>query len=155
MPQHHYTFVTTWKIPAPLSEVWAQLADVEGWPAWWKGVKNVEVITLAPENAGIGTKVKSQWKSWLPYTISFSIEVIDLDPGKKLSVAARGDLNGVGTWELHEKAGTTTATYTWSVSTAKPWMNLVAPIAKPLFAHAHHTIMRWGERGLSAMLAKE
>ena len=38
----------------------------------------------------------------------------------------------------------TAVVYEWNVSTTKPWMNLLAPIARPLFAWNHDWVMRNG-----------
>ncbi len=42
--------------------------------------------------------------------------------------------------------------YEWNVKTTKAWMNLLAPIAGPVFRWNHDTIMRWGEEGLKMRL---
>ena len=42
--------------------------------------------------------------------------------------------------------------YEWNVATTKPWMNLVAPIARPIFAHNHDVVMGWGGEGLARLL---
>ena len=44
----------------------------------------------------------------------------------------------------------TAVTYEWNVSTTKTWMNLLAPVARPVFAYNHDMVMRWGGEGLAA-----
>ena len=39
--------------------------------------------------------------------------------------------------------------YEWRVHTTKPWMNLLAPVAKPIFAWNHDWVMRNGGTGLA------
>lgn len=148
----HYTFVTEWKLRAPLSAVWDHLLHIEGWPDWWPGVLEATILTNNGHLDGVGSTIRMKWRSWLPYTLSFTLTITEVTQGVRLSATAHGDLNGTGVWEFAERDGTTYATYTWSVSTSKPWMNLVAPVARPLFAHAHHVIMRWGEQGLWRVL---
>jgi hypothetical protein len=46
----------------------------------------------------------------------------------------------------------TVVRYHWSVKTAKAWMNLLAPIARPLFEWNHDVLMRWGGEGLAKLL---
>ena len=43
-------------------------------------------------------------------------------------------------------------TYEWNVHTTKAWMNVIGPVAKPLFAHNHDVVMRWGGEGLAQRL---
>jgi hypothetical protein len=42
--------------------------------------------------------------------------------------------------------------YEWNVTTSKRWMNLVAPVARPVFAWNHDVVMRWGGEGLAREL---
>lgn len=35
---------------------------------------------------------------------------------------------------------------------AKPWMNWLAPLARPIFEWNHNVLMRWGEKGLKRLL---
>jgi hypothetical protein len=68
---------------------------------------------------------------------------------------ARGELAGTGRWRLFEEDGeapVTAVVYEWNVSTTKPWMSLLAPIARPLFAWNHDWVMRNGGRGLADLL---
>jgi hypothetical protein len=156
MKLHHYTFVTTWHFQAPLVNVWVHLADVELWPSWWKGVKHTKILEHQGKHGGVGTVIATTWKSWLPYTISFVLTILESNP-KTLRIVAKaeGDLSGTGTWEFSHTNGITTAVYTWSVSTTKPWMNFIAPFARPVFAHAHDVVMQWGEDGLKKLLESE
>ena len=43
----------------------------------------------------------------------------------------------------------TAVVYEWNVRTTKQWMNLLAPIARPVFAWNHDTVMGWGGEGLA------
>jgi len=45
-----YSFLTTWCVAAPLERVWDVLSDPEGYPEWWKGVR--EVTVLEPGEGG-------------------------------------------------------------------------------------------------------
>ena len=39
-----------------------------------------------------------------------------------------------------------------SVQTTKGWMNLLAPIARPVFSWNHNVVMNWGAKGLASRL---
>ena len=45
--------------------------------------------------------------------------------------------------------------YDWNVVTTKPWMNLLAPVARPLFKWNHDAVMNWGAEGLARRLGVE
>jgi hypothetical protein len=63
-----------------------------------------------------------------------------------------GELAGGGTWRLYEQDGTTAALYEWNVRTTRPWMNLLAPVARPVFAWNHNWVMARGGEGISELL---
>ena len=46
----------------------------------------------------------------------------------------------------------TAAVYEWNVRTTKRWMNLVGPIAGPVFRWNHDQVMRLGGEGLARHL---
>jgi hypothetical protein len=46
----------------------------------------------------------------------------------------------------------TTVKDTWEVRTTKGWMNLLAPIARPIFAWNHAASMRQGDEALAKLL---
>ena len=149
-----YRFETTWKLRAPIDAVWSAILQIDRWPEWWKGV--VAVRSLAPgDEKGIGAVRRYVWRSWLPYTLEFDMESTRIEPPRLLEGRASGELAGRGLWQLEEAAGVTSARYTWEVRTARPWMNLLAPIARPAFAWNHDYVMRNGARGLARLLNAE
>ena len=46
----------------------------------------------------------------------------------------------------------TAALYEWNVHTTRAWMNLLTPLARPIFAVNHDYVMRNGGRGLAKLL---
>jgi hypothetical protein len=78
--------------------------------------------------------------------------VSDLDEPRAMSGRASGALVGDGHWRLFEQNGVTAVTYEWNVRTTKAWMNMIGPLARPLFAYNHDVVMRWGGEGLARRL---
>jgi uncharacterized protein YndB with AHSA1/START domain len=147
-----YDFVSVWNIDAPLPAVWELIKDADTWPEWWPGaLSNVE---LTPGDAdGIGSIRRSVWKSRLPYKLEFDSELVRIEAQRLIEVGAFGHLEGRGSWHFAEiDQRSTRVQYDWTVKTTKPWMNLLAPVAKPFFRCNHDVIMRWGEEGLNQRL---
>jgi hypothetical protein len=53
---------------------------------------------------------------------------------------------------VFEEDGVTAVVYDWNVRTTAPWMNLLAPIARPFFRWNHDVVMGWGGEGLARLL---
>ena len=149
---NYYEFITIWRFDAPIEKVWEEIKSSETWSDWWKGVLKTEELK-AGDAQGVGKIVRSTWKSKLPYELVFDSEVLRIEPMTTIESRAFGELDGNGLWTLTaEDSNTTHVRYDWRVKTTKPWMNLIAPLAKPFFRWNHNVIMNWGGAGLAKKL---
>ncbi len=146
-----YTFVTLWRFRAPVDAVWALLHDAEAWPAWWRGVEQVEALA-AGDALGVGTVRRFTWKSVLPYRLRFDLRVTRIEKPFALEGEAFGELEGAGRWSLEADGDWTRVRYDWTVRTTRPWMNALAPLLKPAFRWNHDVVMRRGAEGLGRRL---
>jgi hypothetical protein len=132
--------------------VWAEIERPEKWPEWWPGLEAVREVE-AGDALGVGSVKEFVFKSFLPYTLSFHGRFIEVVPPRRFRVAAVGELEGTGILELSESGDqTTNSTFTWEVRTTKPWMNVVAPVAAPLFRWNHDQLMEKAGQGLGRQL---
>lgn len=149
MPE--YRFLTTWLLDAERERVWEAIYASERWPAWWRGVLDVERLAEGDEH-GVGQLNRYVWKSRLPYELAFRMRTTRVERPRLLQGQAEGELAGTGRWRLYEESGATAVLYEWNVRTTKAWMNLLSPIARPLFAWNHDWVMRGGGEGLAKLL---
>jgi hypothetical protein len=142
-----YRFITRWEIPAAIDRVWRELMTPEDWPVWWRGVERVELLRPGV-GPGIGALRRYTWKSRLPYRLSFLMETTQIEDCRLIEGRATGELAGRGVWSLDHTNGVTQVEYLWEVTTTKPWMRWLSPVARPLFAWNHDVVMAWGREGL-------
>ena len=145
-----YSFLTTWALEAPIEDVWAAIHATEHWPEWWPGVKVAEPVG-SRHGDGVGSLHRYVWRSRLPYDIEFRMRTTRVERPHVLEGEADGQLRGTGRWRLWSGEGTA-VTYEWDVETTIPWMNVVAPIGRPVFRWSHDHVMRDGGRGLARLL---
>ena len=146
-----YRFVTTWLLECERDRVWEAIYDQRAWPSWWRGVK--EVFELDPgDETGVGSHSRMTWRSRLPYDLVFEIKTRTVEKPRLIEGDASGELEGVGRWRLFEEHGVTAAVYEWNVHTTKRWMNLLAPVARPIFQVNHDWVMRNGATGIASLL---
>jgi uncharacterized protein YndB with AHSA1/START domain len=147
----NYHYVSTWRLQAPIERVWTAISDLEHLPAWHPAVH--EVQTLAPgDDQGIGARVRYMIKGRLPMRLAFEATITRVVEPQELELRAEGELAGTGRWDLEQQGEVTTARYTWDVGTTKPWMNLVAPVARPLFTWNSKGVMLEAGQGLARFL---
>ena len=146
-----YRFLTTWLLEADRGRVWDAIYDSERWPEWWHGVLEAEKLEEGDED-GVGQYGRYVWKSKLPYKLEFFVRTTRVEKPYLLEGNAEGELAGVGRWRLFEQSGVTAALYEWNVHTTRSWMNLLSPVARPIFAVNHDYVMRNGGQGLAKLL---
>ncbi len=146
-----YNFLTTWLLDSPREPVWEAIYAQERWPEWWRGVEAAEEIS-AGEDGGVGSVARMVWKSLLPYRVEFEVTTKRVEPCHLLEGHASGELTGTGRWRLYEDDGATAVLYEWRVATTKPWMNLLAPVARPVFEWNHDWVMARGGEGIAELL---
>lgn len=146
-----FSFVTTWKVDAPIDRVWNAVVDAKRYPEWWKYVARVEQISPGDER-GVGAVGRLNWKTALGFTLSFETRSTRVEPPHVLEAASTGELEGTGRWELSEDAEGTTVRYEWNVRSTKPWLNLLAPLARPAFVWNHDVMMTEGGEALARLL---
>ncbi len=142
-----YRFQTVWWTPAVIEKIWETMAGYAAWPTWWRGIQNVEVMRRGNES-GVGTVLRQGWRSWVPYTLVFDLEMIRLESKKVLEGHASGDLEGICMWTFTPVNGGTEIRFDVNVRTGRWWMNLPIPFAPRVVRANFETIMRWGREGL-------
>ena len=145
-----YSFLTTWILDASRASVWDAIYEVESWPSWWQGVKRVDKLEHG-NGDGVGALYRHEWRSVIPYPVRFETRITGIERLHLIEAAAVGELACTGRWRFFDGSATV-VTYEWDVRTTRPWMNAVAPFARPVFAWNHHAVMRNGGVGLGRML---
>ena len=146
-----YEFLTTWLLDAPRERVWDAIYAQELWPEWWRGVEEVEELESGNGDR-LGAVSRMVWRSLLPYRVEFQVRTTRVERPLLLEADAIGELQGVGRWRLFEEDGATAVLYEWNVSTTRSWMNLLAPIARPVFEWNHDWVMAHGGEGIARLL---
>jgi uncharacterized protein YndB with AHSA1/START domain len=146
-----YEFLTTWLLDAPRESVWEAIHAQEHWPEWWRGVEEVEELRSG-DGDRLGSVSRMVWRSLLPYRVEFEVTTTRVERPLLLEADAVGELKGIGRWRLFEQDGATAVLYEWNVATTRPWMNLLAPVARPVFEWNHNWVMARGGEGIARLL---
>jgi hypothetical protein len=146
-----YRFETTWRLGASLQEAWALLYDGEGWPTWWPSVRRVEVLEPGGPDR-VGRRLRYHFATKLPYTLTFEASIVEVVELARLVARAEGELAGQWTCDLTQEGADVAVRHVWAVSTTKVWMNVLAPLARPVFSWNHAALMREGGEGFARRL---
>lgn len=149
-----YAFLTAWRVAAEREAVFEVLHESERWPEWWDGLEHV--VKLEEGDAeGRGSLGRYTWRSFMRYRLEFEMRITRVERPYRMDGVATGELAGTGSWRLHEDDGTTVVLFEWRVQTTRRWMDLLDPLARPVFRWNHDRLMRAGGRGLARRLGAE
>lgn len=146
-----YHLVTVWFIEAPIEVVYDAIFESLDWPKWWFNVESVETITVGDIN-GLGNIRRYIWHGFLPYKLSFDVQVTRIEPLVSIEGMASGDLEGIGCWSFSQNENITTVNYTWHVKTTSFGMNLLGFLASFIIRWNHNFVMRKGAEALVHLL---
>jgi uncharacterized protein YndB with AHSA1/START domain len=149
-----YHFVSTWQIQAPIERVWEEIYHTERWPSWWKYVVGVDELEPGAAD-GIGKRQHLLFRTRLPYTLGFDARLTRVQPPSELEAETTGELEGTGRWTLTPADGGTLVRYYWDIRTTRRWMNMLAPVARPVFSWNHAELMREGGESLARRLGAD
>lgn len=147
----HYQFQSEWALTAPIGRVFELACHPEDFSAWWPSVTRSRLVEEG-DAEGVGTRAAYTLRSPLWYSMSFATTVVEVDRPSRIHALVRGDLIGTGTYLLEGGEHRTRVRFLWNVSTTKTWMNLLAPLARPLFVWAHQHVMRQGAVAMAERL---
>jgi hypothetical protein len=151
---NQYHFVSRWRVEGTCGEVADILGDPLSFPRWWPAVY-LDVRETAPPGAnGLGRRVALVTKGWLPYTLRWEFEVVELHYPHGLAIEAAGDFDGRGVWTFEQAGRFVDITYDWRLRAEKPLLRTLSFLLKPLFASNHRWAMAQGEQSLRLELLR-
>jgi hypothetical protein len=145
---------THWRLRGSAAQAFEILSAPLEFVRWWPEVY-LAVREVRPGDAnGVGRLLDLETKGKLPYRLRWQAEVLAVDKPRAMSIRAQGDLDGRGEWRFAEDGDFVDVRYDWTVYVAKPWMVVLAPALRPVFAANHHWAMARGLEGLTRELAR-
>jgi Polyketide cyclase / dehydrase and lipid transport len=146
-----YRLLTIWHIEAPLEQVYAAILDSQHWPDWWPGVLKVEQAATGDAD-GINNVRRYSLQGKLPYRLAFKVCTTRIEKLVSIEGIAQGDLDGIGRWQFSREGTVSIVRCEWHVRTTRWWMNLIAPVARPMFIRNHALLMAQGGESLAHLL---
>lgn len=149
MATHDYHFVTQWRVEGNISEVFDIISDSTNLARWWPSVYlDVQQTEPGGKNS-IGRELALHTKGWLPYTLRWTLRVLENEPPHHMAIGARGDFEGRGVWTLEQEGDQVHVTFDWRIAAEKPLLKYLSFALKPVFARNHEWAMRRGLESLN------
>ena len=137
-----------WHLHAPGGQVYAALADIEGYLSWWPQVRQIQRIDARTARVRI--------RSLLPYTLDLVLHRVVQDKAHGLlRVDIEGDLQGWCAWQISAEGAGTRAEFSQEVDVTVSMLKRAPQATRPLLRGNHAYMMRSGERGLVSHLSSQ
>ena len=121
---------------------------------WWPAVY-LDARELDPgDENGLGYVTDLHSKGWLPYTVRWRSEAVEVRHPHGFTIEATGDFVGRGSWTFAQDGAWVDMTYDWQVRVGRPLLRRGALLLRPLYAFNHRWAMRHGEESLKLELAR-
>ena len=130
-------------LEVPIERAWELLLRWEDQAGWMRDADSVRVLTAQRE--GVGTRIAVKTRVLNVPLFTEQLEVTVWDPPRRLVMAHRSFVRGVGTWLFEPEAGGTRFTWTEDLS-------LPVPLFGELALHVYRPFMRHLMRGALADL---
>jgi uncharacterized protein YndB with AHSA1/START domain len=135
-------------LAAPVERAWEVLLRWEDQARWMKDADSVRVLTARRE--GVGTRIAVRTRVLNVPLFTEQLEVTAWDPPRRLVMAHRSFVRGVGTWTLEALEGGSLFTWTEDLSLPVPALGELALLAyRPFMRH----LMRGALANLRAWVA--
>lgn len=132
-------------LPVPIERAWEVLTTWEDQPRWMRDADAVRV--LGSRREGVGTTIAVRTRVLGVPLFTERLEVAIWEPPRRLVVAHRSVVRGVGTWRLQPIEGGTW--FTWTEE-----LRLPIPGLGELILRAYRPVLRWlMRRGLATLRA--
>lgn len=139
------TIETSVVVPAPISEVWDDLANLASHSDWMRDAEAIEFLT--EQRQGVGTRIRVPTRVG-PLTTVDEMEFTAWDPPHRMAIDHQGKFSGQGEISLQETLGGTVVS--WSERVKFPWI-----FAGPLGEVVAAPILRWiWKTNLKALAAR-
>ncbi|MDQ3734178.1 MAG: SRPBCC family protein [Actinomycetota bacterium] len=149
-----YEFVTVWRVPGTVAEVTTILGDAAALTRWWPSVYLEVVARKQGGVGGLGGVADLHTTGWLPYTLRWTLTIIEPITAGGFALRADGDLSGTGRWRFVQDGPEVEITYEWRVSVTKPMLRRLSWLMKPVFSANHRWAMARGEKSLQLELRR-
>lgn len=154
MSANEYHFITHWRVPGSMEEVFDILADAPQLARWWPSVYLDVQQTKPGDDKGIGKEVSLYTKGWLPYTLRWQFRITEANYPHGFALEAWGDFVGRGEWTLRQDGNWVDVTYDWRLRAEKPLLRHLSFLMRPIFEANHRWAMARGEESLNLELAR-
>jgi uncharacterized protein YndB with AHSA1/START domain len=129
----------------PPEVLWSVIADVGSYRRWWPWLRGFEAVGLVT-----GDVWRCEVSPPLPYVLSFTVTLDDVEAHRFVAATVRGDIEGSATLEVRPCGDGAEARLVSALAPRNPVLRAAAVVAGPLVRYGHDWVLDTGARQLVA-----
>lgn len=134
---------THWRLKATPEELTDIVLDPGQFDRWCSAVFLHGEVVERGRADGLGMTVRYCTKGWLPYSLTFTSEVVDLVPHRYMKSVVHGDFEGVAVLTTEPiDADVSQVDFHWCIDSDHPYVSYLARPLRPVFVWNHKWAMR-------------
>lgn len=147
-----YAFRDEWRVAGSVERVSELFLDTARIPCWWPQLFGVRMLTDG-DHVGQQRAFRSRVKGFLPYELEVGFRIVEVQFPWRFRVELLGDLQGSGGGDLRQVGDETSIDLHLTIRVARPLLQVLSFLVRPLLRAQHAWVMRQGELGLRRALA--
>jgi uncharacterized protein YndB with AHSA1/START domain len=137
-----FRFDRTWTFPVAPDELWPVLTRTDEFRRWWPWLRE-----FSGDGLVAGGRSHCVVRAPVPYTLNFTVTVVDVVPGERLEADVDGDLAGPARLEVEpapDGSGGSRVHLCWDVELHRPMLRAAARVGRPLMEWGHDWVVSTG-----------
>jgi uncharacterized protein YndB with AHSA1/START domain len=136
-----FRFDRSWRFPLTRDDLWDEISRVEQFPRWWGWLRSFSADGLIP-----GGHAEFVVQSALPYQLRFTVDLLDIEEGRRIEAEVGGDLQGPAQLEVEDADEGCDVRLAWQLVPHDRLLKTMSQVSRPLMAWSHDQVVRLGVR---------
>jgi len=128
-----------YRFPVPPDAVWSALADTDDYQGWWPWLRSFEAHGLHT-----GDEWQCTVRPPLPYTLRFTIHLLEVDRPRLVTSRISGDIRGIARLDITTAPAGSELHLTSTLTPSSRAFGVVAAIARPVVRRGHDWVLDTG-----------
>jgi hypothetical protein len=137
-----FRFDRRWAFDVPADRLWESLTRTDDYRRWWPWLRELSGDGLVP-----GGRSTCVVRAPIPYTLRFTVEIVDLVPGQRIDAVVKGDLAGPAHLEVRSLGASRRGSevrLSWQMKLQRPVLRAAARVGRPVMEWGHDWVVSTG-----------
>ncbi len=131
----------SWHFDVAPTDFWDVLERTADYPRWWRWLREFDSDGLEE-----GTSARCVVRGPFPYSLNFTVNVVEIERGRLVRTDVTGDLVGPAHLEVAPDGDGCTARLVWQLELCSPVLRELARWGRPLMEWGHGWVVDTGVR---------